>query len=206
MKAWSKHTGIAASILKDDVDTDQILPKQFMKLIEKKGFGEHLFFDWRYTDESGKIPNPEFILNRNPYDKASILISGANFGCGSSREHAPWAIAGFGFKAVIAKSFADIFSINAPKNGIALIQLGGSEIAELSEFAVMQKDVAISIDLEKGKVYAGKKEYSFVLAENAKQRVVNGWDDVDITLQREQEIEFFKTGYFNSHPYYRLTF
>ncbi|TGN08467.1 3-isopropylmalate dehydratase small subunit [Leptospira ilyithenensis] len=204
MKAWKKHKGIAASILKDDIDTDQILPKQFMKLIGKEGFGNHLFFDWRYMDEEGKVPNPEFVLNQTPYDKASILISGANFGCGSSREHAPWAIAGFGLKAVIATSFADIFSINAPKNGIALIRLNEKEVMELSKFTTKQEIVEISIDLEEGKVYAGENEYSFVLAENAKQRIVNGWDDIDITLQKKEEIDSFKKKYFSSHTYYRL--
>ncbi|TGN18742.1 3-isopropylmalate dehydratase small subunit [Leptospira idonii] len=205
MKSWKQHKGIAAVIDRNDIDTDQILPKQFMKLIHKQGFGDHLFFDWRYSDSEGKVKNPDFVLNRPPFTEATVLVSGSNFGCGSSREHAPWALAGFGFRAVLAASFADIFSINAPKNGIALIRLQEEELEEIKNFLRTKEGESVEIDLEQETVRVGGKDYSFRLEENAKQRIKNGWDDIDVTLIHKERIETFQQNYFETFPFYEVS-
>ena len=123
MQPFKTHTGIAAPLNRVNVDTDAIIPKQFLRKIEKTGFGKHLFHEWRYSDYEGTKENPDFILNQEPYRKATVLLARDNFGCGSSREHAPWALGDFGFKLIIAPSFADIFYNNCVKNGILLTQL-----------------------------------------------------------------------------------
>ncbi|MBL0954137.1 MAG: 3-isopropylmalate dehydratase small subunit [Leptospira sp.] len=195
MKAnhWTKHTGVVVSIPREDIDTDQILPKQFMKLINKKGFGTHLFHDWRYLDLEGKVLNPEFILNQERFMNASVLIAGKNFGCGSSREHAPWALADFGFRVIIAPSFADIFAINAAKNGIALVRLQEGEIHSLLEWVSNQGIAQIQIDLETFEVKAGEHNFPFQLDSASVNRIRNGWDDIDITLKHANEILEFET-------------
>ncbi|MCW7462158.1 3-isopropylmalate dehydratase small subunit [Leptospira limi] len=195
MKAnhWTKHTGVVVSIPRDDIDTDQILPKQFMKLINKNGFATHLFHDWRYLDFEGKVSNPEFILNQEGFMNASVLIAGKNFGCGSSREHAPWALADFGFRVIIAPSFADIFSINAAKNGIALVRLQEGEIRSLLEWVSKQRIAQIQINLETYELIAGEHSFSFQLDSASVNRIRNGWDDIDITLKHANEILEFET-------------
>lgn len=190
---WTIHSGVVVSIPREDIDTDQILPKQFMKLINKKGFGTHLFHDWRYLDFEGKVLNPEFILNQEGFMNASVLIAGKNFGCGSSREHAPWALADFGFRVIIAPSFADIFSINAAKNGIALVRLQEGEIRSLLEWVSKQGIVQIQINLETYEVKAGEHSFSFQLDSASVNRIRNGWDDIDITLKHANEILEFET-------------
>ncbi|TGM70868.1 3-isopropylmalate dehydratase small subunit [Leptospira meyeri] len=189
---WTIHTGVAVSIPREDIDTDQILPKQFMKLIDKKGFGKHLFFDWRYLDSEGKILNPEFVLNQEGFKNASVLIAYKNFGCGSSREHAPWALSDFGFRAILAPSFADIFSINAAKNGIALVRLKEEEIHSLSEWVSKNPGSQIRINLENLEVQAGEQTFFFHLDSASVNRIRNGWDDIDITLKNEREIIEFE--------------
>lgn len=191
-KIWTIHTGIPVSIPREDIDTDQILPKQFMKLIDKKGFGKHLFHDWRYSDLEGNIPNPEFILNRDGFKNSSVLIAGKNFGCGSSREHAPWALSDFGFRAILAPSFADIFSINSAKNGIALVRLREEEISYLNEWVSKNPGYSIRIDLENLEVQAGDKKFYFHLDPASINRIRNGWDDIDITLKNAKEILDFE--------------
>ncbi|MEI7013031.1 3-isopropylmalate dehydratase small subunit [Leptospira licerasiae] len=191
-KIWTIHTGIPVSIAREDIDTDQILPKQFMKLIDKKGFGKHLFHDWRYSDLEGNIPNPEFILNRDGFKNSSVLIAGKNFGCGSSREHAPWALSDFGFRAILAPSFADIFSINSAKNGIALVRLREGEISYLNEWISKNPGYSIRIDLENLEVQAGDKKFYFHLDPASINRIRNGWDDIDITLKNAKEILDFE--------------
>ncbi|XDD55215.1 3-isopropylmalate dehydratase small subunit [Leptospira sp. WS4.C2] len=191
-KNWTIHTGIAVSIPKEDIDTDQILPKQFMKLIDKKGFGKHLFHDWRYLDLEGKIQNPEFILNQEGFKNASVLIAGKNFGCGSSREHAPWALSDFGFRVILAPSFADIFSINSAKNGIALVRLKEEEIHYLNEWVSKKSGSQIRINLENLEVKAGDQTFSFHLDSASVNRIRNGWDDIDITLKNAKEIQEFE--------------
>lgn len=189
---WTIHTGVAVSIPREDIDTDQILPKQFMKLIDKKGFGKHLFFDWRYLDTEGKVPNPKFILNQDGYENASVLIVGKNFGCGSSREHAPWALSEFGFKAILAPSFADIFSINSAKNGIALVRLKEEEIQNINEWVSKNSGSQIRINLETLEVQAGDYTFPFQLDSASINRIRNGWDDIDITLKNSNEILEFE--------------
>ncbi|MCW7495652.1 3-isopropylmalate dehydratase small subunit [Leptospira levettii] len=190
---WTIHSGVVVSIPREDIDTDQILPKQFMKLIDKKGFGNHLFHDWRYLDFEGKVLNPEFVLNQEGYSHASILIAGKNFGCGSSREHAPWALADFGFKVIIAPSFADIFSINAAKNGIALVRLPEGDIQTLQEWVSKKGVVEIQIDLERLEVKTFEHTFPFQLDSASVNRIRNGWDDIDITLKHTNEILEFET-------------
>ncbi|MCW7472872.1 3-isopropylmalate dehydratase small subunit [Leptospira levettii] len=190
---WTIHSGVVVSIPREDIDTDQILPKQFMKLIDKNGFGNHLFHDWRYLDFEGKVLNPEFVLNQEGYSHASILIAGKNFGCGSSREHAPWALADFGFKVIIAPSFADIFSINAAKNGIALVRLPEGDIQTLQEWVSKQGVVEIQIDLERLEVKTLEHTFPFQLDSASVNRIRNGWDDIDITLKHTNEILEFET-------------
>ncbi|TGM80098.1 3-isopropylmalate dehydratase small subunit [Leptospira bouyouniensis] len=189
---WTIHSGVAVSIPREDIDTDQILPKQFMKLIDKKGFGIHLFHDWRYLDLEGKIPNPEFILNQEGFTNVSVLIAGKNFGCGSSREHAPWALSDFGFRAILAPSFADIFSINSAKNGIALVCLKEEEISFLHDWVSKNPGSQVKINLETLEVEAGEQIFFFQLDTASVNRIRNGWDDIDITLKNAKEILEFE--------------
>lgn len=202
MEPFKKHTGIMAPLDRANVDTDQIIPKQFLKKIERTGFGVHLFHDWRYEDDDEKIENSEFVLNREPYRKSTILLSRENFGCGSSREHAPWALADFGFRAVIAPSYADIFFNNCFKNGILPVILKAGEVDELFNFAASNEGAPIEVDLETQKVIAGEKSYSFEVDPFRKENLLNGRDDISLTLKYEGEIEGFEKEYFNRHPYY----
>ncbi|MGE8723029.1 3-isopropylmalate dehydratase small subunit [Leptospira terpstrae] len=189
---WTIHTGVAVTIPREDIDTDQILPKQFMKLIEKNGFGKHLFHDWRYLNLEGTIPNPEFILNQEGFKNASVLIAGKNFGCGSSREHAPWALSDFGFRAILAPSFADIFSINSAKNGIALVRLKEEEIQYLNDWVSKNSGSPIRINLENLEVQAGDQSFPFYLDSASVNRIRNGRDEIDITLKHTKEILKFE--------------
>src|SRR4249920_96394 len=147
MNKFIKHTGIVAPLDRANVDTDQIIPKQFLKRIERTGFGEFLFFDWLYLADG--TPNPKFILNEPRYQGASILVTAKNFGCGSSREHAPWALEDFGFRAVIAPSFADIFANNCVKNGVLTVVLSEKEVEEIIKRASDQPNYHLSVNLEK---------------------------------------------------------
>jgi 3-isopropylmalate/(R)-2-methylmalate dehydratase small subunit len=147
MKPFRTVTGPAAPLDRVDVDTDQIIPKQFLKRIEKSGYGDFLFYDWRYTGDDG-TPDPEFVLNREPYSNAPILLSGRNFGCGSSREHAAWALENFGIRAVVAPSFADIFQSNCYQNGLLPVTLPEDEVQLLMERAGADPEYRITIDLE----------------------------------------------------------
>ncbi|MBW0435272.1 3-isopropylmalate dehydratase small subunit [Leptospira yasudae] len=192
-RAWTKHKGIAVPLYRKDIDTDQILPKQFMKKTERTGFGVHLFHNWRYLDEDGKTPNPDFVLNQDRYNNASVLIAGENFGCGSSREHAPWSLADYGFRVVIASSFADIFFGNCAKNGIALVKLSLEEVEEILEFVTNQEGAEISVDLDALVVFFGTKKYRFTLSESLLNRITNGWDDVDLTMKHLSRIEAFES-------------
>ncbi|PJZ57513.1 3-isopropylmalate dehydratase small subunit [Leptospira barantonii] len=193
MNAWTTHKGTAVPLYRKDIDTDQILPKQFMKKTERTGFGVHLFHNWRYTDEEGKRENPDFILNQTRYRNASVLVAGENFGCGSSREHAPWALADYGFKAVIAPSFADIFFGNCAKNGIALVKLSQKETEEILSYVNERENAEVYVDLNALVVTVGNKIYNFVLADSLVNRIRNGWDDVDLTMKQIQKIESFES-------------
>src|SRR5437016_13225365 len=150
MKPFRVHKGKVAPLERANIDTDQIIPKQFLKRIERTGFGEFLFYDWRYL--STGEPDPSFVLNAREYQEATILVTGRNFGCGSSREHAPWALLDYGFRAIIASSFADIFANNCTKNGILPVVLKETEVDELIRRASQEENYALTVDLENKRV------------------------------------------------------
>jgi 3-isopropylmalate/(R)-2-methylmalate dehydratase small subunit len=180
-------TGTPAPLDMPNVDTDQIIPKQFLKRVERTGFGQFLFYDWRYT--AGGEPDPTFVLNEPRYEGASILIAGRNFGCGSSREHAPWALLDYGFRAVIAPTFADIFQNNCTKNGVLPVTLSDAEVAELSRRASEREGYRLTVDLERREV---RDELgfsaSFVCDEFRRWCLLEGLDDIGLTLRHESNI------------------
>ncbi len=191
MKPFRKHTGRVALLDRANIDTDQIIPKQFLKRIERTGFGEFLFYDWRYLP-NGEL-NTSFSLNDPRYRGASILITGKNFGCGSSREHAPWALADFGFRAIIAPSFADIFANNCMKNGLLPIVLTEAEVSELRRRAREIEGYQATVDLEQCKVTDPQDfSASFDIDEFQRQCLLNGLDDIGLTLQHEMEISAYE--------------
>jgi 3-isopropylmalate/(R)-2-methylmalate dehydratase small subunit len=191
MNPFRKHSGRVALLDRANVDTDQIIPKQFLKRIERTGFGEFLFYDWRYLP-SGEL-NASFALNESRYRDASILVTGKNFGCGSSREHAPWALADFGFRAIIAASFADIFANNCLKNGLLPVVLSETEVAELGRRARELDDYQVTVDLEERKVTdALGFAAAFAIDEFQRQCLLQGLDDIDLTLQHEPAISAYE--------------
>jgi len=188
MQPFTKHTGLVVPMDRNDVDTDQIIPKQFLKRIERAGFGQFVFYDWRY-DETGKVPNPAFELNKPEYQGATILLTRKNFGCGSSREHAPWALYDFGFRVLIAPSFADIFFNNSFKNGLLLIRLSESQIDELFKLEASNSPLQLTVDLENNLITDGKKlSVPFEIEAYRKHCLLNGLDDIGLTLQSEDKI------------------
>jgi len=191
MQPFRVHEGLVAPLPRPNVDTDQIIPKQFLKRIERTGFGEFLFNDWRYSPE-GK-PTPDFVLNQPRYKGASILVAGKNFGCGSSREHAPWALADYGFRAVIAPSFADIFSNNCGKNGILTVILTENEVAELTRRGSEQSGYCLEIDLEK-KTVRDQSGFSasFQIDDFRRFCLLEGLDDIGLTLRHENAIRAYE--------------
>jgi 3-isopropylmalate/(R)-2-methylmalate dehydratase small subunit len=192
MKPIRKHTGLVALLDRANVDTDQIIPKQFLKRIERTGFGEFLFYDWRYLP-SGEL-NSSFPLNQSRYRGASILVAGKNFGCGSSREHAPWAIADFGFRAIIAPSFADIFANNCLKNGLLPVVLSETEVAELGRRAREIDNYEITVNLEQREVTDPIGfSAAFAIAEFQRQCLLQGLDDIDLTLKDEPAISAYES-------------
>jgi 3-isopropylmalate/(R)-2-methylmalate dehydratase small subunit len=187
MEKFVRHSGSAVPLDRANVDTDQIIPKQFLTRIERTGYGQFLFYDWRFA-ASGE-PNPDFMLNDQRYDGASILIAGANFGCGSSREHAPWSLADYGFRAVIAPSFADIFYNNSLKNGLLPIRLSDAQVKELIARSTADTDYSLDIDLEEQTVTDGKDfSASFEIDPFRKRCMIEGLDDIGLTLQFEAKI------------------
>lgn len=193
MTPFITHTGIAAPLDRSNVDTDMIIPKQFLKRIERTGFGKHLFHESRFTDYEGTIENPDFILNQDAYRNASILLSRENFGCGSSREHAPWALSDYGFKVIIAPSFADIFYNNSFKNGILLVRLKDEEVEALFQEVLKNPGVSIVADLPDQKIIAPNgKEYSFEISEFAKEFLLKGLDQIGWTLRFEDKIDQYE--------------
>jgi 3-isopropylmalate/(R)-2-methylmalate dehydratase small subunit len=187
MQAFTVHTGLVVPLVRRDVDTDQIIPKQFLKSIERTGFGRYLFNDWRFRDDG--TPRPEFVLNDPRYAGGSILLAGANFGCGSSREHAAWALADYGFRAVIAPSFADIFRGNAITNGLVPVALPEAAIATLASRAAENDRYAVTIDLERRRVRDPQGfDEGFALEDAARHRLLHGLDDIGVILQHEADI------------------
>ena len=202
MQPFQTLTATAAKLDQVNVDTDQIIPKQFLKKIERTGFGIHLFHDWRFLDDAGQKTNPDFILNQSRYQGAQILVAGDNFGCGSSREHAPWALLDYGFRSIIAPSFADIFYNNCAKNGILLVALPEASIQQL--FTEIEENVGceLKVDLPNQKVQSPKGlEFSFEIDPFVKHRLLNGLDDIGWTLQYQSEIERFESNYKKQAPW-----
>jgi 3-isopropylmalate/(R)-2-methylmalate dehydratase small subunit len=194
VKPLQKVTGRVAVIDRPDVDTDQIVPKEFLKRIERTGYGEILFNDWRY-DENG-TERPGFELNRPEFRGASILLTGRNFGCGSSREHAAWALQDYGIDAVIGPSFGDIFRTNAGKNGLLAIVLPEDEVDRLMESVDLDTGSEMSVDLERCVIVAPDgREVPFEFDETTRHRILGGLDDIAITLQREDAITAYETAH-----------
>jgi len=199
MHPFKTFTGLVVPLDRNNVDTDQILPKQFLKLIERKGFGKYLFFNWRF-DEKGE-PRQDFVLNEPKYKKASILVSRANFGCGSSREHAVWALVDYGIKAVIAESFADIFYNNAYRNGLLLITLKPEEVDAIMNKA-KEGTLYLTINLEEQKISEQSGvEYRFEIPRFIKERLLKGLDDIAITLKYESKISEYESRMKISRPW-----
>jgi 3-isopropylmalate/(R)-2-methylmalate dehydratase small subunit len=195
MQPFKKHSGLVMPLDRVNVDTDQMVPKQFLKALTREGFGRTLFYDWRYLP--GEKPNPEFILNWPRYKGASVLLARANFGCGSSREHAPWAILDYGFRVLIAPSYADIFYNNCFKNGILPITLPDDQIDELFRRTEKTEGYKLAADLEAQTITddSGLK-YSFQLDPFRRDCLLNGWDDIGLSLRFEKDLAAFE----REHP------
>ena len=185
MKPFSKINSIVTPFDKANVDTDQIIPKQFLKLITKSGFGKFLFYDWRF-DHDGK-PKNDFVLNNSLYENSQILVTNENFGCGSSREHAVWALKDFGFNVIISPSFADIFYSNCFKNGVLPIILDIEKIHKLFQF-----EDEVELDLNSQKITLGDESINFEIDSYRKIRLLEGIDDIDLTLKEDEKIEKFE--------------
>ncbi len=203
MKKFISLNSIAVPLDRANIDTDAIIPKQFLKSIKRSGFGPNLFDEWRYLDhgepgmDNSKRPiNPAFVLNDIRYSGAQILLTRRNFGCGSSREHAPWALEDYGFRAIIAPSFADIFYNNCFKNGILPITLNSEIVDSLFSYAGQ-----ISIDLNNQTVKTDINTYTFEVDPERKRRLINGLDDIGLTLQNESQIRSFETEHFAKFPW-----
>lgn len=191
MKPFTTHRGRVVALDRINVDTDQIIPKQFLKRIERTGFGQFLFYDWRFAADGKK--NPGFVLDEPRYAGASILVAGKNFGCGSSREHAVWALADFGFRAVISSSFADIFTNNSAKNGFLTVRLSEGEVAELMRRSHAADDYRLTINLERRAVLDEQGfAATFPMDEFVRHCLLHGLDDIGLTLQHEAEIAAYE--------------
>ncbi len=192
MTPFTVHSGLVAPLKRNNVDTDQIIPKQFLKRIERTGFGQFLFYDWRF-DADGN-PNSDFLLNQPPYDRATILLAGGNFGCGSSREHAPWALSDFGFRAIIAPSFADIFYNNCFQNGILPVTLPESQVDELFTHAETTPEFKLTINLEEQTISPVDSAFviRFDIDPERRERLLKGLDPIGETLLWEDRIVEFE--------------
>ena len=203
MKKFTSINSIAMPLDRANIDTDAIIPKQFLKSIKRSGFGPNLFDEWRYLDHgepgmdnSIRPVNPEFVLNNPTYSEAQILLTRRNFGCGSSREHAPWALEDYGFRAIIAPSFADIFYNNCFKNGLLPIVLSSEIVDNLFSYSGL-----ININLEEQTVKTDQDSFEFEVDSERKRRLVNGLDDIGLTLQNENQIRIFETEHFAKYPW-----
>ena len=208
MDQFTLHTGLIVPLDRENVDTDAIIPKQFLKSIARTGFGENLFDVWRYMDvgqpgqDNSKRPlNPDFVLNQARYQGASVLLARDNFGCGSSREHAPWALQQYGFRAVIAPSFADIFFNNCYKNGLLPIVLKEKEVDQLFDMTKAHVGFEVTIDLPEQTVRAGDSVFKFDISEFRKYCLVNGFDDIGLTLRHADEIRAFENQHLMKYPW-----
>ncbi len=201
MEAYKKHESIAASMNRNNVDTDQIIPKQFLKRVERTGFGAHLFHDWRFNDD-GVTDNPEFELNKPAFKGAKILVAGDNFGCGSSREHAPWAIADYGFNTIISTSYADIFFNNCFKNGILAIKVDASKLAQLMAEIDANEGVSFVVDLENQKISTpAGNDFKFEIDPFRKENLLQGFDDIGLTLKHADKISEYEAQHKQRFPW-----
>ncbi|EPF6087862.1 3-isopropylmalate dehydratase small subunit [Proteus mirabilis] len=192
MNKFTQHTGIPVPLDAANVDTDAIIPKQFLQKVTRTGFGKHLFHDWRFLDDEGTQPNPSFILNQSIYQGASILLARENFGCGSSREHAPWALTDYGFHAVIAPSFADIFYGNSFNNQLLPIKLSDEQVTQLFNWVTEHAGMPITVDLVAQQVIAGELCFSFEIDAFRRHCIIEGLDSIGLTLQHQAEISAYE--------------
>ena len=197
MEKFFKLKSIPAYLSLQNIDTDMIIPKQFLKTIKRTGLGKSLFYEMRY-DENGKIIK-DFLLNKEPYNKSKILLAGKNFGCGSSREHAPWALSDFGIKCVISSSFADIFYNNCFKNGILPIKIDEEKVLELSDYSKRQEEIAIN--LEKQEISFGNKVIKFKIDEFKKKCLIEGLDDIDLSMGKIEQIDSYEKMITSNKPW-----
>ncbi|ELJ8570999.1 3-isopropylmalate dehydratase small subunit [Vibrio cholerae] len=188
MSGFQQHTGLVVPLDAANVDTDAIIPKQFLQKVNRTGFGKHLFHDWRFLDDAGEKANPEFVMNQPRYQGASILLARENFGCGSSREHAPWALADYGIRVMIAPSFADIFYGNSINNQMVSVRLTEQEVDELFSYVHDSEGATITVDLEALSVTANGKTYHFEIDDFRRHCLLNGLDNIGLTLQHEAKI------------------
>jgi len=202
MQPFTKHTGVVAPLDRVNVDTDQMVPKQFLKWLTREGYGRVLFFDWRYLDD-GATPNPDFVLNAPRYLGASVLVARANFGCGSSREHAPWAILDYGFHAILAPSYADIFYNNCFKNGILPVTLSDAQIDEVFRRVAAKEGYRLTVDLETQTVTDDSAlRLEFRVDPFRRECLLNGWDDIGLTLRIADKITEFEKTHHPTAPVY----
>jgi 3-isopropylmalate/(R)-2-methylmalate dehydratase small subunit len=213
MKSFTQHTGIVAPMDRENVDTDAIIPKQFLKSIRKTGFGENLFDEWRYLDAgypgqdpNSRRPNPDFVLNQPRYQGASVLLARKNFGCGSSREHAPWALDQYGFRAIIAPSYADIFFNNSFKNGLLPIVLSETQVDQLFNEALAFVGYQLTIDLERQVIIKPQGDaIAFEVEAFRKYCLINGLDDIGLTLRHADKIRAFESQRLAQKPWLART-
>ncbi len=209
MEPFRQHTGLVAPLDRANVDTDAIIPKQFLKSIKRTGFGDNAFDEWRYMnlgepgmDNSQRPLNPNFVLNQSRFSGATILLTRKNFGCGSSREHAPWALQQFGFRAIIAPSYADIFFNNCFKNGLLPIVLSELEVDHLFNIVTATNGLQLSVDLERQIVQVpGAETYKFAVEDSRKQSLLNGWDEIGRTLRHDDKIKAYETARATREPW-----
>lgn len=192
MAGFKQHTGLVVPLDAANVDTDAIIPKQFLQAVTRIGFGKHLFHEWRYLDAEGQQPNPDFVLNYPQYRGATILLARENLGCGSSREHAPWALADYGFKVMIAPSFADIFYGNSLNNHLLPIRLTEQEVDDIFRWVDANQGKPIHIDLEEQTVTVGSSIYHFEIDPFRRHCLLNGLDNIGLTLQHEDAISAYE--------------
>jgi len=191
-KKFTQHTGIAVPMDLANVDTDAIIPKQFLQMVTRTGFGRNLFFDWRYSDAEGTVDNPEFIMNQPAFRGASIMLTRENFGCGSSREHAPWALTDYGIQAIVGTDFADIFANNSFNNQLLLVTLAEDEVDELFKMVAADPGMSITVDLESQQVRAGDQIYHFEIDGFRRHCLLNGLDAIGLTLQHDAAIAAYE--------------
>jgi 3-isopropylmalate/(R)-2-methylmalate dehydratase small subunit len=212
MEKFTVHKGLVAPLDRENVDTDAIIPKQFLKSIARTGFGANLFDEWRYLDvgqpgqdSSNRPLNPDFVLNQQRYQGASVLVARDNFGCGSSREHAPWALQQYGFKAIIAPSFADIFFNNCYKNGLLPIILTAAQVDKIFHIVAANVGFEVTIDLPEQLVCVGDEAFPFEISTHRKYCLTNGFDDIGLTLRHAEEIKAFEAQHLLKFPWLSKT-